>query len=207
MQYNNSKSGRMIYQKVEGKLGPPDLQKIDEIEDWILTHIEELRKQYLGKDYLKIFFRYGSEEAEWNDAYRREGERYLIPNIYNSNDSNVSIQGRIYGLPNNNMGLNAKKPYLDNKTRKTAAPYLISSEEVLLQKKFFDFLMNQAAAGKVNVYIDHNHGIRALGYNEMLDPMDDEDFSGIYLRIKKGKEVEILSSIALSELNINKGCF
>jgi CRISPR-associated protein Csh1 len=187
--YGKPESAR-ICRKVEEQLGPPDSGRIDEIEDWILAHLEELSEKYAGKDYLKIFFRYGSEQDQWERDYRSEGERYLLPNIYNSNDSNISIKGRIYGLPDNNMGLNAKKPYLENKTRKTAAPYLISDEDVLLQKKFFDYLTNCAAAGKSNIYIDQEHGIRALAYDEAL-PAVDESFSGIYLRIKKGMEVEI----------------
>ncbi len=33
---------------------------------------------------------------------------YLYPNIYNKNDFNVIIDGKNYGLPNDNMQLNEK---------------------------------------------------------------------------------------------------
>lgn len=188
--YSSPQRGGTIYQEVEEKIGAPNSHKIDEIESWMLEHIDDIGKQYPGKGYLKIFFRYGLE-GDWEREYRREGQRYLLPNIYNSNDYNVFLKGQVYGLPNDNMGLNAKKPYLENKTRKNTVPYLINNEEVILQKKFFDFLMNQATAGKVNIYIGRSLGIKALGYNEMLSVVEDDEFSGIYLRIRKGKEVEI----------------
>ena len=54
------------------------------------------------KDYLKIFFEAPMEQ------YQRENDRYLVPNIYNSNDYNLEVEGEVYGLPNNNLGMNAK---------------------------------------------------------------------------------------------------
>ena len=80
--------------------------------------------------------------------------RYLVPNIYNSNDYNLEVEGEVYGLPNNNLGMNAKKPFLSSRTKKIEVPFLLNKEEVLLQKQFFDHLMNYAMAGKSNVYID-----------------------------------------------------
>lgn len=95
------------------------------------------------------------------------------------------------------MGLNSKKPYLENKTRKNSTPYLINQEEVMYQKKFFDYLMNQASAGKVNIYMDKK--IEALSNKESIN----KKFSGIFLRIKKGKEVEIQDYDVISEFNPN----
>ena len=54
------------------------------------------------KDYLKIFF-----EAE-REEYQREGKRYFIPNIYNSNQYNITVNDETLGLPDNNQGMNAK---------------------------------------------------------------------------------------------------
>ena len=182
VKYSKSKNATKIYESIEEEIGKVDINTLEKIKNWIKEKIFNLNIDVTGKDYLKIFFEYPTE------YYKREGKRYLIPNIYNSNDFNIIVEGDIYGLPNDNMGLNSKKPYLENKTRKITVPYLADNSEVLLQKKLFDYLMNLAAIGKVNIYIDSdNNEIR--GYENGKLP--DKDFNGIFLRLKKGKEVEI----------------
>lgn len=181
LKYDKGNS-KEIYKSVEEELGKVDVDTLQKIKKWIKENVFNLNVDMTGKDYLKIFFEYPIED------YKREGKRYLIPNIYNSNDFNLTIQENIYGLPNDNMGLNAKKPYLENKTRKIRVPYLVNNSDVLLQKKFFDYLMNYATIGKVNIYIDNvNNEIKAYKNGELPD----KDFKGIFLRLKKGKEVEI----------------
>lgn len=172
---------KKLYEEIEKKHGKAYGRRIDKIEEWVKNNIYKLvEKDSKDKSYLKIFFKY-----DW-DEYIKESEKYVLTNIYNSNDYNMTVNGQIYGLPNDNMGLNSKKPYLENKSRKTKVPYLLSKEEVLMQKKFFDYLMNQVSAGKTNIYIDDEE-IKTFSNDEMLK----DDFSGYYLRIKKGKEVEI----------------
>ncbi|BDR81201.1 hypothetical protein N072000002_13810 [Clostridium tetani] len=180
IKYKNAKA-KKLYEEVEEKHGKADHKLIDEIKNWIKNNIHDLvDKDSKEKTYLKIFFKYDL------DKYKKESEKYILTNLYNSNDYNIKIKDEIYGLPNDNMGLNSKKPYLENKTRKSQVPYLISEEEVLIQKKFFDYLMNQVAIGKSNIYINEE-GIKAVSNKETLG----EDFTGYYLRIQKGKEVEI----------------
>lgn len=175
-------NSKKIYESIEEVLGKVDLETLEKIKKWIKENIFNLGIEIIGKDYLKIFFEYSIEK------YINEGKRYLIPNIYNNNDCNIDLNGEIYGLPNDNMGLNSKKPYLENKTRKNTSPYLINNEDVQLQKEFFDYLMNEVSVGKVNVFIDiENKKIKAYKNGEL--PKD--DFSGLFLRLKKGKEVEI----------------
>lgn len=168
------------YKSIEKELGEVDIEKIEKNKKWIKENIYELAEKYKGKDYLKIFFETDDEE------YIREGKRYFIPNIYNSSDYNKKIDDIIWGLPNNNMGMNAKKPYLENKTRNEKVPYLIDSNEVMLQKKFFDFLLNKSNLGKINIYLNDEE-IIANENGKMLE----REFNGIFLRIKKGKELEI----------------
>lgn len=182
LKYTKSNT-KKLYQELEEKNGKADEKRIEKIEEWIKTNIYNLvPKDNKDKSYLKIFFNYNLEE------YIKESEKYVLTNIYNSNDFNITIDSHIYGLPNNNMGLNAKKPYLENKTRKTKVPYLLSQNEVLMQKKFFDYLMNKASISKTNIYINgEENEIEALDNEELLD----KNFIGHYLRIKKGKEVEI----------------
>lgn len=188
--YKNSKKAIQLYKEVEESYGIVDKKHLRLCQKWIEHHIfslENLKISISGKDYLKLFFLF-SDPKEMIPEYIKEGNRYLLPNIYNSNDYNRVLYNEVYGLPNNNMGMNSKKPYLEHKTRGNPMPYLLNGEQVLLQKKFFDYLMNFAAEGKVNVYIDpEEKKIKAYPNGEMPET----DFQGIYIRIQKGKEVEI----------------
>lgn len=176
------KEKKDIYIGVEKKYGKANEQLVKKHRSWIKENIFNIAKP-IKKDkvYIKIFFEADIEE------YKKESEKYTVPNIYNSNQYNIKINGETYGLPNDNMGLNSKKPYLENKTRKNTLPYLISDEEVILQKKFFDLLMNFANEGKTNIYIGGGN-IKAFANDEGID----DKFTGYFLKIKKGKEVEIL---------------
>lgn len=178
-----------LYELAEKKVGEVNKDRLNKIKSWIKENLFEAFKEITGKDYLKIFFYYPE------DDYKKESERYFIPNIYNSNAYNEKIDNIIYGLPNDNMGLNSKKPYLENKTRKISVPYLINQEEVIYQKRFFDYLMNQASSAKVNLYIGDE--IIALSDKSSLD----NKFQGIFLRLKKGKEVEIQDYDIVSNYN------
>ncbi|SET30228.1 CRISPR-associated protein Csh1 [Natronincola peptidivorans] len=172
---------KKLYISLEKKFGEPDGAQIEKIEAWIKDNIFNLvEPESKDKSYLKIFFKFDLE------TYKNESERYILANIYNSSEYNEMINSKIYGLPNDNMGLNSKKPYLENKSRKTTIPYLISEEEVLIQKKFFDYLANQVAVNRPNIYIQENN---IASYEN--DKTPDKDFCGYYLRLKKGKEVEI----------------
>lgn len=183
-----------LYESAEEKVGAVDKDRLNKIKAWIKTNLFQSYKDVTGKDYLKIFFHYPEGD------YVKESERYFFPNVFNKNDYNEKSDQIIYGLPNDNMGLNAKKPYLENKTRKVTVPYIINQGEVMYQKKFFDYLMNQAANGKINVYIGNK--IEALDSKSSLD----DKFSGMFLRIKKGKEVEIqdYSTISNYHPKLNK---
>lgn len=185
IKYSNKKS-REIYQDIESKLQPIDTELLERIRKWVIENISKfsiMDINFQNGDYFKIFFQYSRE------LYLQESTRYLVPNIYNSNDYNVSIEDRILGLPNNNMGMNSKKPYLENKSRGSVYPYLLDSKEVMLQKKMFDYLSSLAATGKNNIYIDlDNIKIISLKNGDHLD----NDFSGIFFRIMKAKETAIV---------------
>ena len=182
LKYNKSKA-KEIYKSVESQLEEIDQDLLEKMKNWIKENIFKLDERNVdisGKGYLKIFIYLPIEK------YECEGKRYLIPNVYNSNDFNEKLEDKLYGLPNNNMNLNSKKPYLENKSRKTKVPYLVDENEILIQKIFFDYLMNLATSGKVNLYIDDEIDARKTGN------VRERDFQGIYMRIRKGKEVEIL---------------
>jgi len=180
IKYEKDKKKLLMYEQLEGKYGKADEEIIEKNKKWIKENIFKIKDKYKqDKNYLKVFFKYPIED------YIKESQKYVIPNIYNNTQYNLTINDKIYGLPNDNMGLNSKKPYLENKSRKNSMPYLIPLDEVMLQRKFFDYLMNLAAEGKSNIYIDNT--IQGLNNQEHIE----DDFTGYFLRIKKGKEVEI----------------
>ncbi len=107
---------------------------------WIKENIEkivELAKENEVKNYIKIFF------DEPLDKYKKESEIYYAIKIFNDIKYSKNIDGKIFGLSDSNMGLNAKKPYLEHKTRKEKAPFFILKENALLVKQFFDWLKFQ----------------------------------------------------------------
>lgn len=182
--YKKSKEASQIYKLFEEKEGNINDVEVESKKQWIKEHIFSLNNVDMDKkDYLKIFF-----ESEDKD-FEREGRRYFLPNIYNSNDYNVMIEDTVCGLPDNNLGMNAKKPFLSVKSRKYPASYLLNEEQVLVQKKLFDYLMNMVSVGKYHIYIDTGQK-KIIGCRNGEAPGAIE--SGYYLRLKKGKtEAEI----------------
>lgn len=182
--YKKSKEASQIYELFKSEEGEVDAKVIERNKKWIKDHIYSLEHVDMEKkDYLKIFFEADDEEFE------REGRRYFLPNIYNSNDYNIAIGDVVYGLPDNNLGMNAKKPFLSIKSRKYPASYLLDSSEVLFQKKFFDYLLNLVSAGKYHIYVDTERK-KIIGCRSGEAPQAIE--AGCYLRLKKGKtEAEI----------------
>ncbi|HHC11141.1 MAG TPA: hypothetical protein ENK79_00740, partial [Campylobacterales bacterium] len=107
---------------------------------WIRENINsiiELAKKHEVKNYIKIFF------DEPIERYQEESEIYYAIKIFNDIGFSKNIEGEVFGLSNSNMGLNSKKPYLEQKTKKEKAPFLIKKEDALLAKKFFDWLKFQ----------------------------------------------------------------
>lgn len=197
--YKKSKEASKIYQKFEEEYTPVNIEILEKCRSWIKQHIFSIDKlidiDLKKKDYLKIFFEIFEADEEDNkknkELFIQEDNRYIFPSIYNNNDYNVEVNGKIQGIPDNNMGMNAKKPFLAIKTRKTPAAYLVDINKAILQKQFFEYLMNFAANGKNNIYIDtKNYRIKAYSDQDERDDFD-EMASGYYLRIQKGKELEI----------------
>lgn len=184
--YKKSKEATTIYEHFAAEQGTVDKEAAVRCKEWIKEHIRSLDMvDMTRKDYLKIFF-----EADYGD-YEREGRRYFLPNLYNSNDYNIEIENSVLGLPDNNMGMNAKKPLLSFKSRKTPAPYLLNGEEAMMQKKFFDYLLNLASARRYNIYVEtEQKQIKACPDGDAPEKVE----CGYYLRIRKGKnEAEILN--------------
>lgn len=107
--------------------------------DIILAKVEKAISDGIGftnKEYVKIFFDAPIEE------YKMEYKRYTMPKLFNCNTYNISLNGEIYGLSNDNMGLNAKKPFLEHKTMHTKVPFRLSLDDALVSKRIFDWMNN-----------------------------------------------------------------
>lgn len=167
-----------LYCAVEREIGEVNKEKVQKIKKWIKDNIFSLPIEQNGKDYLKIFFICNGTDFE------KEARRYILPNIFNKNDYNVKIGEKILGLPNENMGLNSKKPYLDNKNRKITVPVLTDTKQIMIRKKFFDYLWNLTSKGYSNIYFDMEKK-RILEYDYKTSP--GSVFKGFFLRIRKDK--------------------
>ena len=207
----HKKNAKQIYGEVEKKLGTIEIEVLDKIRSWVKDELSNFLKSNLDKlsletkEYLKFFFVYANDEKT-KDEIKREGERYLLPNIFNNNDYNLNVYNDIYGLHSNNMGLNDKKPFLHNKTRKESIPCAVTMERAMLQYQFMEYLSSQAAKGNYNVYIDLD---KKNSNKERIKCIKDADVvgnieSGLYFRIRQGKtEVEIHSVERITQYNCN----
>ncbi len=115
----------------------------------LLENISKKAHDLEIKNYIKIFF------DESIDDYKKESEIYLSLKVFNDNKYNQKIKSEIFGLSNSNMGLNSKKPFLENKNRKLHIPFIIKNEDALMLKKFFDWLKVQPY--NQDRYLDEDH--------------------------------------------------
>lgn len=183
---NGKTEERLLYKNYEDNFGKISIDKVNRIERWIkgnlfnLIDFQNTQGAY-RKSFLRILFYSDIEE------YEKEGNRYFLTRLYNTNTYNIEIDGLIYGLPDNNMGLNEKKLFLKNHTRKNKIPHYLSQKDVITQKKLFDYLGNQFELGKRYIYFDDVKMIPKSNTENLS-----EDFNGVFFSIRKGqKEIEI----------------
>lgn len=198
----NSKEGKELYKNIAGKL--PEIEK-DVVEDiflWIEDNVNEnLLENDNKKDYLKIFF--VEEDLDKSlELFKNEHKRYLIPNIFNSNDYNKKIGETIYGLSNNNMGLNAKKAFLENKTRRVSTPYLVNTDEILLQYAFYNYLLPEVKQGNYFIYFLENEIIPRT-YKEGCPNGAKYLLNASYSKDVDIKNFNVISKNSSEEININ----
>ncbi len=182
------KESKVLYEENENILGIVNTEEVEKIRNWLIKNLDKFNLNPDNKTYFKIFFVYEDKEKT-KRAYKREQERYLRSNSFNKNKYNKEIDGKIFGLSNNNMGLNEKKPYLSNFDRIINEPYLISTEDAEIQKTFFDYLDNLVRRQIYRVYFD-------IKREKILENDFDlnEDFKGYELFLYPDKnEAAILS--------------
>jgi CRISPR-associated protein Csh1 len=164
---------------------PLDEQVIKYNQEYVLSLITYLQQQIIeykikGTSYVKLYF------AVELTAYMQESKRYLIPKIFNKNDYNVTIGDTTYGLSNSNMGLNAKKPFLEHKTTAFKVPFRFSVANALETRKMFTWLDNQQDdAGKALV-----EGYLPIGSSDVftLVRSDAKPRDAHYLHLERGAQ-------------------
>ena len=117
------------------------LKHLDFIEKSIDRYVEIAQENDV-KNYIKVFF-----EADI-EKYQKESEIYYSLKIFNDIKYSLDDGGFTFGLSDSNMGLNSKKPFLEHKSRKKEAPFLIKKYEAIMTKKFFDWLKYQKYQNK-----------------------------------------------------------
>ena len=197
----NSKEAKELYKNIANKLPEIEKETVEKIFLWIETNVNEDLLEDSKKDYLKIFFVKSDLDISL-ELFKNEHKRYLIPNIFNSNDHNKKIEETIYGLSNNNMGLNAKKTFLENKTRKISTPYLVDTEEILLQYAFYNYLLPEVKQGNYFIYFTENEIIPKT-YKDACPNGARYLLNATYSKDIDIKNFNIISKSDSQEININ----
>ena len=198
----NSKEAKELYKNIAEKLPKIEKDIVEDIFLWIEDNVNEnLLDNDNKKDYLKIFF--VEEDLDKSlELFKNEHKRYIIPNIFNSNDYNKKIGETIYGLSNNNMGLNAKKAFLENKTRRVSIPYLVNTDEILLQYAFYNYLLPEVKQGNYFIYFSENEIIPRT-YKEGCPNGAKYLLNASYSKDVDIKNFNVISKNSSEEININ----
>ena len=198
----NSKEAKELYKNIAEKLSKIEKNIVEDIFLWIEDNVNEnLLDNDNKKDYLKIFFVEDNLDKSL-ELFRNEHKRYLIPNIFNSNDYNRRIGETIYGLSNNNMGLNSKKAFLENKTRRVSTPYLVNTDEILLQYAFYNYLLPEVKQGNYFIYFLENEIIPKT-YKEGCPNGAKYLLNASYSKDVDIKNFNVISKNSSEEISIN----
>jgi len=165
-----------------------DKNLLEACKAWILDNLNSILQ--VVKDnppakgsYLKIFFHQDLVK------YENECRRYLLPKIFNKNDYNIEQANLIYGLSNFNMGLNAKKPYLELMSTQFGVPFRISIYDSIILKCFFEWITDyNTSDGKSlsSMYLSTNENNKFKFRNDL-----NKFIQGYFIHFKRGKETWI----------------
>ena len=101
---------------------------------------DDLKEQEMQKEnWIKIFLKKDIEE------YKRVSEIYVKTKLFNTNDNNIELNGKIYGSNNYNYGLNSKKPYLELKSTNYKVGSYVNDEDIQILNNLYIWLYNNGA--------------------------------------------------------------
>ena len=101
---------------------------------------DDLKKQEIQKDnWVKIFLKKDIEE------YKRVSEIYVKTKLFNTNNDNITLNGKTYGSNNYNYGLNNKKPFLELKSTDFKVGSYVSDEDIQTLNNLYIWLYNNAS--------------------------------------------------------------
>lgn len=168
----------------------------------IVAFIKGLDKEsgFSNKEYVKVFIESDENSAEDINNYIRESNRYFLPKVFNNNKENVLIGNDIYGLSNENMGLNAKKPYLEMKNTKFKVPYRVPLNDAVRNHRLMEWIDN-ARDDKSSIIT--KFGIN-YGYDFKSKPEMNYSEPGIFFETMPTKTGTVIKDINIIPKNIEK---
>lgn len=175
-----------------------DLGLFESCKNWLLNNLDQIINTVKDNpppkgSYLKVFFKQDKEKYEY------ECRRYLLPKIFNKNDFNIKTEEQILGLSNFNMGLNAKKPYLELMSTQFKVPFRISLDDSKTLKCFFEWISDyRTSDGKrINCMYISNSSSNKFNFHKDLNSF----VSGYFMNIKEKKEGAFIADFEYLPLN------
>ncbi len=154
----------------------------DFCKHFLIDNYSKIEKVILEKAdefewYIKIFFDFDY------DLYQEESRRYLVHKVFNSNDYTLLMEDDTIGLTNFNMGLNAKKKYLEHQTKKSNVkkgniPYALSLNDAINLYWYGLYLKNHS----------NKH------YYQIMDDLLDIELSSESLKTMQPQNMIVLSA-------------
>jgi len=125
----------------------PDIEEFVKVE---LAKADPKDRILTDKSYIRMFYNTSI------DNYKREHTRYLYRKVcHNKQRYYKLIDGIPYGIPDSNITLNDKKPFLNDPALPFGKPLLLPLEEIFIRQKLLDWLVS--IRDKANkVYIPTN---------------------------------------------------
>jgi len=168
----------------------------------ILESIKEMANNYSPKEYVRIYF----EDDVM--TYKNESNIYLALKNFNDNKYSIEIEKIVYGLSNYNMGLNNKKVYLEQKTKKLPTPFMVTPEIGLQIKLFFDWLVFQPYGVNIleSIYLNkHSDNGKSIVNDFEYIPLKIEKLKNPiyvtnYLKAKDFKTKKFIEDYTIKEL-------
>lgn len=168
----------------------------------IVAFIKGLDKEsgFSNKEYVKVFIESDENSAEDINNYIRESNRYFLPKVFNNNKENVLIGNDIYGLSNENMGLNSKKPYLEMKNTKFKVPYRVPLNDAVRNHRLMEWIDN-ARDDKSSIIT--KFGIN-YGYDFKSKPEMNYSEPGIFFETMPSKTGTVIKDINIIPKSLEK---